>query len=315
MKAIIFSDIHFHYWQQYNENNKRLKAQVDVFEKICKVAHKNSVPVFFGGDMFHSPTEISNKLFSYLVHEFSRIFDIYPVKIYAISGNHDMSEKNSLTHASPSFIKSLSEVFPNILHMDFQTSYMGDYYLHGIPYLNYNKGLIETAQDFSFNMDRPHILLCHTDFAGQVDTNGVVVGTGENIDESVLQDFDLVLSGHIHKKGHVGGNIYSIGAPLQLRLSDMGGRFGYYILEDDLSLKFKEITDTPKFRTYVNDSEKDNDFDFWVKVPIDKPITDSLESRVTTTDPLTIVDQYFKDMGVKSKIKKNLTLKFINEAL
>jgi len=315
MKAVILSDSHFHYWQQHNVDNKRLKSQLDSFEKVVKFAWSKGVPILYGGDLFHNPSEISNKLLSYVVSRLRYLFNNYPVLIYAISGNHDMSEKNTLTHRSPSFISSLSSVFDNFHCVDFTQFSIEDMDIYAIPYLTLNVGFMDHIKTLKPRPSRLNILLCHTSFNGQQDTNGVVVGTGENIDETKLEDFDLILAGHTHKKGHVRNNIYSIGAQQELRLSDMGGRFGFWVIEDDNSLRFKEIEGTPKFRLYTEDSEKDNDFDYWVKEPKPAEIVGSISASVKPGDRHALVEDYFKAMGYKSKAKRKLTLRLINEVV
>lgn len=314
MRAIIFSDIHFHYWEKYNPNNRRLKAQLSVFEKLCRLADRYNVPLIFGGDLFNDNMELTNKLLNYINANFSFLFKEYDVKLYAISGNHDMSEKNTLTHRSPSYVKALSEVMPSIKVIDFQKAEFEDYDIHGIPYLEDNDGLTETIKDITLNPKKTNILLIHTGFKGQKDTSGVVVSDGYNIKEDLFKRFDLVLSGHIHKPGRVRNNLFSIGAPLQLRASDSGGKFGYWILNNDFTLRFKELKDTPKFRFYSDPSEKDNDNDIWVKRAPKDSGAKVISVESVSIDPIKVARHYCKEHGVVSKKKVKVLTDLIWEA-
>lgn len=313
MKAIIFSDIHFHFWEKHNVNNKRTNAQLLVFENIVRLAYRNKCPVFFGGDLFNNPGEVTNKLLNYLSSNLTQIFEEYPdVQIYMISGNHDMAEKNTLTHRSPSYIQAFSNLFPNLHNLDFSSVVVEGTTFFGIPYLEDNGGLTDAIGHLTLTGD--DILLMHSGFKGQKDTSGVVVSEGFNINEDNFKSFKYVLSGHIHKPGKVRKNIYSIGAPLQLRISDMGGRFGYWVLSSGDELRFKELTKTPKFRTYELESEIDNDTDIWVKRLKPPEGISLVSSTVSNIDPISLAIEYCKSIGITSKAKIKGLINFIKES-
>lgn len=314
MRAIIFSDIHFHHWEKHNKGNKRLRAQLQVFERLCRVAHTYKVPLIFGGDFFNNNLEITNKLLNYVIANFKVIFSEYPIDIYAISGNHDMSEKNTLTHRSPSYVKALAEIYPNIHMLDFTQKAFEDFTLWGIPYLEDNAGLAETVNEITPEPTNPSILLIHTGFRGQKDTSGVIVSDGFNVKEDIFKKFSLVISGHIHKPGHIRKNLYSIGAPMQLRASDSGGKFGYWVLKDDFSLKFKELDNTPKFRFFSDPSEIDNEDDIWIRKPVDNNGAEVVSVESVSIDPIQVSTQFCKETGVISKRKIKTLINLIEEA-
>jgi len=314
MKGIWFSDIHLYYWTKYNSDGRRLQGQLDVLEFLFKQAYTYKVPLFFGGDLFHSPVGVSNTLLSAVLPRLLELFNIYPINLYAISGNHDLEGINTLKHRSPSYVNTLANSIENFHNLDFTSFEAEDFVVHGIPYLTNNEGFGEAVNKIAIIDGKFNILMNHGDYYGQKDTNGIIIGKGENVNEKALEKFDLVLSGHVHKAEHLRKNIYSIGSPMQHRLSDLGGAFGYWTLKKRFKLAFKEITTTPKYKMYSSESEKDNDTDFWVKEPkADIEINSMLEDEVDFQDHLDIGKQYLKAMSVKSRAKKRLLMEILNQ--
>jgi DNA repair exonuclease SbcCD nuclease subunit len=299
MKAIIFSDIHLHSWAKFNRDNYRLKNQLDTLEHLFQVAFRSKVPIIFGGDMFMDPESLKNSLLSVSLPFIQDLFRKYNVDFFAISGNHDLESENSLSRRAPTYINTLANTIESFHNIDFDSADFGDWVLHGVPYLMFNRGIMDHINSITLDKSKFNILLLHTDFKGQVDTNGFAVGKGENISESGLRRFDLVLSGHIHKPGLVKNNIFSIGAPMQIRLSDMGGKFGYWVLDDKFKLTFREINDTPKFRLYEKESEVENDFDFWVKIPREDDLTVMLSTDIDLSNREELIKQYLRWKGIK----------------
>lgn len=303
MRFILFSDAHFHIWGNYNEGNRRVQAQMQAIEKLFYIANQSKAPLVFTGDMFHDPEGISNELWSIFQPWFMELFNRYPVNLYAISGNHDMKETNTFRKRSPSYINTLANSIKNFHNLDFESVDLGDYVLHGVPYITHNEGIMEVVRGFKLSPKKKNILLLHTDFKGQKDTGGMEVGKGANIEEDYLSKFDLVLSGHIHKPGKIRGNIYSIGAPYQLRVSDMGGSFGYWICRDNFKMSFKPLEDLPEFRYYTRLEEVDK-FHYWVKKPIED--TEALKEVkvLNLEDKQQVVIDFLKATEEKSKSRK-----------
>lgn len=311
MKAIVFSDIHFHLWEQHT---KRFDAQLQVFEHLVKLSDKNECPLLFGGDMFHTPKDIKNSLLGILIPFFKATFEKYPkAKIYAISGNHDQATENYVDNKAPSYVATLAQIIPNFECIDFKWKNLNGFSVYGIPYLSHNIGLEDLVKDAAKKIAFKdlNILMVHTDFKGQKDTNGIVVGQGQNFKESTLSPFDLVFSGHIHQRAKLRDKVYSIGSPLQLRLSDKDSRFGFWIVADDNEVRFREIEFTPKYRTYTNPSEINNETDIWVKLP--RSVDELTGGEVRPLSNKEIVNQYLLDMGIKSKLKRVKLKEIVNK--
>ncbi len=314
MKGIWFSDIHLYYWAKYNKDGRRLQGQLEILEFLFKQAYTYNVPLFFGGDLFHSPIGVSNTLLSAVLPRLLELFNIYPIQMYAISGNHDLEGINNLKHRSPSYINTLANSIKDFHNLDFESVEFEDFVVHGVPYLTNNVGFEEAISDIEVVQGKFNILMNHGDYKDQKDTNGIIIGKGENVDEEALKKFDLVMSGHVHKAGHLREHIYSIGSPMQHRLSDLGGAFGYWTLKKRFRLSFKEITTTPKYRLYSSESQRDNTTDFWVKEPkADIEVNDMLEDEVDFQDHANIGRQYLDATGIKSRNKRRLLTEILTE--
>jgi DNA repair exonuclease SbcCD nuclease subunit len=312
MKAIFFSDIHLHKWEQHIS---RFDGQLKVLEHIVKDADKYQCPLFFAGDMFHTPKEIKNDLLESIVPYLQWLFKKYPsVVMYAISGNHDQASDNYRDKPSPSYIRSMSHIIRNIRVLDFTKYEDSEIEVFGIPYLSWNIGLQESVNEINPTPGMYSILMIHTDFKGQTDTNGVIVGKGHNFKEEIFTKFDLVVNGHIHKKGKIRENILSLGSPLQLRLSDKGGKFGYWQLNPKFRMRFSEIDFTPKYREYKSSSEIDNPNDIWVKIPTEQSLVEESEGVEDSTNLMDWVNGYIKTRKIISKRKKKLLKEIIHKA-
>jgi DNA repair exonuclease SbcCD nuclease subunit len=310
MKFIAFSDIHFHVWGNFNTHNRRVIAQMEIVERVFQIAHSRKCPILFLGDMFHDPDSLSNDLLSMVQPWFIELFNKYSVHFFAISGNHDMKETNSFKRRSPSYINTLSNSIRNFQNLDFHSITHEGMTYHGVPYITHNEGIMDYIESIELNPDTPNILLLHTDFRGQKDTNGMEVGKGTNINEKGLKKFDVVLSGHIHKPGKLRDNIYSVGSPCQLRVSDMGGEFGYWICRDNLKMDFKSFDKVPEFK-YYSEGDKTDDFNFWVKKPISDSQTFQELKTFSLTDKQKVTSEYLNFIQEGSKTRKRYLLNLI----
>jgi hypothetical protein len=82
------------------------------------------------------------------------------------------------------------------------------------------------------------ILIGHFEIKGFEMYKGLPAHDG--LDASIFDRFDLVLSGHFHKKS-TSGNITYVGTPYEMTWSDYGDKKGFHILDTDtLELTFIE---------------------------------------------------------------------------
>lgn len=316
--AISTGDWHIHNWNQFNKGGRRLKVNIQMVKDFFILSHTKKVPILFTGDLFHTPNGLSNKLFDLITAVFTECFEKYPdAMFYAISGNHDLSEVNSKEHRSPSYIVSLSRMFPRFRCWDFQSSSpksLKPIVLYGVPYIDHNIGFEKILDEFPYWDDTKRILLIHTNLYGAVDPNGYEAET-ENIPRNMskfFKKFDLVLSGHIHQNKEVADGIVMVGAPCQQRKSDMGCEMGYLEIYDDLDIKFVK-TNYPEFREYPAGEDIPDDFHYWLP-KVEKTKKQKSETKEFSTD-LTrkeIVNRYLQAKGIDSNIKRKALVNLLN---
>ena len=157
------------------------------------------------------------------------------------------------------------------------------------------------------------ILVIHTDLHGALSTDGRETGTTENIPKDLgkfFKGFDLVVSGHIHKPQIIVPNhVYMIGAPQQQNRGDKNCQMGYWILYDNLTMKFIP-TDYPKFieipeDDYIKIEKGELDANFYIPIPKEeiakdvKGFTEFSSSKGRTK----IVKQWAKATGESNKLR------------
>ena len=315
--AVVFSDLHLHVYNQFNENNRRLHTAF----KVMEILWVKGVPVLFSGDMFHEDNHISNKLLNLITIKYNSARPRYP--IIGISGNHDMCEMNNYDNISPSLYTSLCRMFPNCFHnIDWGHFILNkETIVFGIPYLTYNSGLHEALDLIrngrNYKKYPKRILLIHTDLHGAKDTDNRQINSVENIDRNMskfFKGFDLVFSGHIHKPQRLTPKIIMVGAPMQQRKSDMFGEFGYWEVFDDMTYKFIPL-DMPQFKLYDPAIDETDEYHYWIPINKQEEYEEQqLEKRFTNNvSRVKLAQRYCKEKGIKSSQKVNALKDILND--
>lgn len=312
--AVVFSDIHFNKWKQYNENNIRTKQQLDIWKEIEALCLKLDVPALFAGDLIDNESYITNQLF----HDIMPTLVNSKHTIIGIDGNHDQDTLSAFDTKPHSYFKTLSLIKPNFQCVNFgRVSYeIGDkkIYVHGVPYINYNIGLFDYLENnIKPVSDGINILLLHSDMPNAKDTDGRELNSSQ-LKKSIyktLSKFDRVFCGHIHRYQELSDNTIMVGATQQQRKSDSGCDMGYLILFDDMSVE-RVLTKASKFLPLEEGKEKPDDFNFYFTVKREKKSKDS--PKEINTDSI-IVDKeliktYAKNKGI-SKVKTKKLLKLL----
>lgn len=316
--AIVFSDLHLNLWSRFNENHSRTKNAFEFIDIVRKQCVIENCPAIFGGDFFHKPENIDNELFSYLVHYINtpKSNQDTNVKIYGISGNHDMNKTNRIDNPSPSLWSSICNAWPHYFcNIDLRSVEISSgIWLHGVPYLDHNIGLNDYIQSIKFKKDTKNILLLHTDYPGAKDTDGVVVDSVENLNTNLLARFDITLIGHIHKPQRMGRRIYMIGAPFQQRRTDRDCELGYWKLYDNMSLEFVPVKSFPRFIDVDSEDKKKDDGNYYTVVVSAKDIPEIKHKSVSVgLSKKKIVSRYLKAIHEDSPDKKKVLLEVLNE--
>lgn len=307
--ALAFSDLHINMWNHFNEDNQRTLNQFRVLHILKEKCIEYNIPALFLGDLFHTPLNIDNELLNLTIHKFN-IFKDW--KCYCISGNHDMKFMNSFTKPSISWLNS----FPSLINLDFKSIEFKSVVIYGIPYINNNIGLDRYLFKLIKNLDKSkkNILLMHSDFPGAEDTNGSKLNSSDfNI--KLLEKFNLVLMGHIHKPQKLSKNIIMVGAPIQQRRTDRNCSMGYWIIYNDLTTEFINLSNKfPKFIDVESQEMINDDGNYYTiigKGNIEINNEDNNLNKGLTKK--TLIRRYLKLIGEKDKEKKNILIKYLND--
>ena len=314
--AIAFSDLHINDWAKFNSESKRTKNHFKVLSLIKKACIKYNCPAIFCGDLFHKSENISLPLMGQVVTNFSKLQKKW--KCYAISGNHDILSVSKIGDTPESWVNIFSVMYDWLISIDY--SYFTDednhVQYHGVPYLDHNIGLNEYLKSMELNDQYKHVLLLHTDYPGAQDTDGIEVGTSENLNINLLDKFDLTLIGHIHKPQRLSKKTYMIGAPLQQRRTDKNCDLGYYLIYDDMRLKFISLSDKfPKFIDVDSEDKVLDDGNYYtvVSVKVDQAV-EQVNKITKKLSKKRLIKRYLKAQGITDSKKESILLDIIKES-
>lgn len=319
--ALAFSDLHINDWSKFNKDNERTLNHFKVLSHLVSKANKYDCPVLFCGDLLHKAESISNNLFATLQYEMVHMYGdwgLYKSELWAISGNHDMPSANTKEHPSNSWVAILSNYYKFLECIDWQSRETEYIKVWGIPYLDHNIGLNEAVKAIEVDPNKKNILLLHTDYPGAKDTDGVEVGTVENLNTNLLSKFDLVLIGHIHKPQRLSKKVYMVGAPLQQRRTDRNCDMGYLKIYEDMTVKFVNLSEKfPKFIDVEKEEDIKDDGNYYTVVGAKKALEEETQKENRITQRLSkkrLVRRYMKARGIKDDKKQEVLLKVLKEA-
>lgn len=329
MKKVIFiafSDLHINDWSKFNADNKRTQTHFRVLSLIKKACLKYGCPALFCGDLFHKPENMSQGLLNQAFEAFNEL-DSKGFMVYGISGNHDLSSvvKISQELKPVSWLTILSQKFRflNSLDLDMQRfPFVVDggklnVCVWGVPYIDHNIGLNEYIKDIQFLEGYKNILLLHTDYPGAKDTDGSEVNTSENLNLNVLNRFDLVLCGHIHKPQRLSKKTFMIGAPIQQRRTDKNCDMGYWKIYSDMTVTFTPISqDFPQFIDVASKEEVKDDGNYYTVLSGKVEVAENAQVNYISKrlSKKRLVRRYLKTKGIDDKKKESILLDIIKES-
>lgn len=306
--AIIYSDIHHNVWGKFNKGNRRLKDSISIMKHIKYLSKRLKVPILFCGDMIHKEKNMSNDFMDLLLPKLKIVWSSGE-NTYAIDGNHDQSKENTIDKPSPSYINTFSKIFKTLICINHKSIETKNFVVHGIPYLTHDIGLLKAIDNRLKQKidDKINILLLHTNLPGAKDTDDRVIETRLSKDiYDKLKQFDLVLTGHIHKPMKLANNVYQIGATNHQRKTDTKSKLGYWVLYNDLTMKFIELENIPKFiELKVGESFPDNKNFYYHKQKEKKNKNNKIIKDFSKIDDKNkLAKDYLKEKGIKNKKKK-----------
>lgn len=314
--AIVFSDLHLNIYAKFNENNKRTLDSFRVLSIINEQCKKYQCPALFCGDLFHKAETLDQDLAEICYNEFNKLGKL---NILAISGNHCIKKVSRIGTHPFSWLYLVERYGIEIMdyHNRPLSAYHQDIMVYGVPYIDNNVGLSEYLKKLKLDKDKnvKNILLLHTDYPGAKDTDGREINSVENLNVNILNKFDLVLCGHIHKPQRLSKKVYMIGAPYQQRRTDKDCKLGYWKLYSDLSMEFVELKGFPKFVDVESEDEIKDDGNYYTVLPKKSSIQVNTNHQITKQlSKKTLAKRYLKEKGIKDEVKTKLLIETLKKA-
>lgn len=322
--AIASADFHLHPFSAFaKERYSRFEVSLRVVDFLFKKAEKASVPLLFAGDLFHNPKEVSNYVITQTINAFEDWTKLN--NFIAISGNHDQEENNTRNNISPTYLSAFNHIH-NFNSIDNGVWANSKIVVAGVPYYKDEEFLLEKIKQanglIKDNYDGFKILMLHGDLPGCPNPAGYVVDDVKYFPKKIDKlwpNFDLVISGHIHKPWRASKKAYMLGSPIHQNETDIGCEMGYWEIYSDAKPKLIPLTKKfPQFIKIPWDAEPlpDNEKDYIVKG--DKPEEEDDESLQgkfdNKLDSKTLTRRYLKAKGIKSKSKRELLINLLAEA-
>ena len=210
--------------------------------------------IFQLGDLFDRRKFIN---FNSLYQAKKYFFDVcqqHKIEVYALVGNHDIAYKNTLEVNSPSL---LLRDYENVhIIEDFYTNEFHGVSMDFIPWLcdENQASILQKMKD-----SKSQICFGHFEIAGFEMDKGVICDVG--IDKSILNKYDIVLSGHFHHKS-TKDNITYVGTPYEMTWADYKDNKGFHIFDTtNRELEFVPNPYDMFVKIYYDDTKQD--FDWW----------------------------------------------------
>lgn len=322
--AIGYSDLHKHNFSDFSKAPyDRFKVQLQVEKYLVELAYKHKVPLLFAGDMFHDPDSLKSKILTKSLVHYKNTFEEMGVPLVAISGNHDIPEKNLRDRISQSYLWGYEKVFETFNLLDKGKVFNnGSICVHGIPYLHdevYWFERVKKANDKVKGINAYKILLVHKTLPNCV----TPLGFKEEVSnlfprklDTLWDNFDLVLSGHIHAPQMVSHKCFMMGSPIHQDRGDVGTKMGYLLIYEN-DLQFVPLNDIfPQYIQLTQGENPYNDKDYFLPYiePYQELDTPNGPTLNTSTLPK-MVKSYFKIQNIKNKRQRNLAIKLLNQSI
>lgn len=235
MKFIHLSDLHI--GKRVNEFSM-LDDQKYILEQIRQIIDNESPDaVFIAGDVYDKtiPSSDAVTLLDDFLYKLSKI----NTEVFIISGNHDSPERLSYAHR---LIESsgihFSPVYNGTIEPCTISDEFGDIDIYMLPFIkpvhvrrffedseieSYTDAVAVAVENMNIDHAKRNVLLTHQFITGssRTESEDVSVGGTDNVDVSVLKDFDYVALGHIHRPQNCGSErVRYCGTPLKYSFSE-----------------------------------------------------------------------------------------------
>lgn len=325
--AIASADWHIHRFKQFNDTGvNRLDWGLKMVSEIADACRMFKVPLLFPGDLIHNPKEVENVTITRFLNTYYKEFEKFRVPFLGISGNHDLSEKNTLKHKSPSYLHGLDGVFNTFTCLDNRSTILDVNFSNrtrvvGIPFMNNDYDLVGEIKKQTAGLKesgfKRNILMLHSDFPGAKTPSGYEIAETQHIPKDLnifFKDWDLVICGHIHKAQQLAKNVYMLGSPIQLDRGQAKEKCGYWKIYEDFTMKFHELRNFPKFIYLKKGETAYNDKDFFIlPEAIKEDVEASKKEFALSNTRKQLAKNYCTLKGVEDREKRIALINVLNE--
>lgn len=263
MKLIHLSDLHI--GKRLNEYTL-IEDQQHILGEIIQIIDKEKPEgIIIAGDIYDktTPSAEAIQLFDNFLVQLSQ----RNLKVYIISGNHDSPER--IAFASRIMNKTgihLSPVYDGNIEPITQNDEYGKINIYMIPFIkpihvrryhpeaniiSYTDAIKTIIENLGIDYSERNILITHQFITGakRSESEDISVGGTDNIDGTILEIFDYVPLGHLHKAQNVGKEtIRYCGTPLKYSFSEANDSKTVTIIDikDKGNINIDTIPLTPK---------------------------------------------------------------------
>lgn len=288
-KAIIFSDLHAHPWQEFHtlvdyrgeKVNSRLADAAKVIDHICRYAKKKGIGyVFFAGDLFHQRRVITVPTFNVISRAIWRLARSVKA-VYLLAGNHDLVRQSSMgSFSSEHALLALSK-YRGVRVIDQPTAVL-DGTVAMIPYAHDRETIVRGINETSLAYCR----IMHAGVAG-AKTGAIEFQPLEPIIMDDVSPPVPTYSGHYHTPQKLCSYFEYVGAPLEIVRGEgasIARGFGVFDIDDPKRLR-RVRHKGPRFSAVTTDDEEYEDVDGnfvdllirSVGIPVDTEVNTLLE--------------------------------------
>jgi DNA repair exonuclease SbcCD nuclease subunit len=168
------------------------------------------------GDVLHFRYRVDARILNALLDEL-QTWRMAGIKLHILPGNHDQYQIDG---------RNVLEVFNELSHVAVYSKPIVNEWGYWVPY---RKGLEAVAQALRFepNTRVPRVLFTHLPIQGAMMNDHAVNTTGIPCEQ--LAQWDVVFSGHYHKRQAIRRGVWYVGSPYQTRADESGQEKGYAI--------------------------------------------------------------------------------------
>jgi DNA repair exonuclease SbcCD nuclease subunit len=197
----------------------------------------NITKVIHLGDLFDRRKFINFNTLHHVKTKFLNWFEHNQVELHCILGNHDVFYKNTNRLNSPRELITGCNQYFYLYESPSEISFNGAKIML-LPWINEEneKEFIKTVEETKATI-----------LAGHLELNGYEVMAGvkfaDGMDDKFLEKFDMVISGHFHKKSSK-NNVHYLGTQYQITSIDTNETKGFHVLDTETrELEFIENPD------------------------------------------------------------------------